>query len=120
MTTRMLAALVVVPALVLSACGSKQKPVNAANYTCSNFNSSLSKKNDNSAGSFINQLRKQAKLGQDAKTERREITLGIYFACRGKPGSTRPATQAVTTAKQIRSGKFKLPSPTGGKKKSAK
>lgn len=94
--------------------------MNAASYTCGNFNKSLAKKSDNSAGNYINQLRKQAKLGQDQRTERREITLGIYFACRGKPSSTKPADKAVATAQQIKSGKFKLPGTPSSKKKSDK
>src|SRR3954464_3344888 len=105
------------PVLALSACGSKAKDVNTATYTCAQFSRSLSAKSDNSAGNFINQLRKQAALGQDAKTERREVTLGIYFACRGKPASTRPADAAVKTAQQVKAGKFKLP---GAPKKSNK
>src|SRR3954470_11794196 len=120
MRTRMLATAALVPVLALSACGSKTKDVNAATYTCAQFSRSLSAKSDDSAGNFINQLRKQAALGQDAKTERREVTLGIYFACRGKPGSTTPAKPAIVTAKQIKSGKFKLPAAAGTKKKSNK
>ena len=116
----MLVSAVFIPVLALSACGSKTKDVNAAAYTCGQFSRSLNSKSDNSAGNFINPLRKQAKLGQDAKTERREVTLGIYFACRGKPGSTRPAKGAVATAKQIKSGDFKLPSGPKSKKKSNK
>ena len=116
----MLASAALIPVLALSACGSKTKDVNAAAYTCAQFSQSLSSKSNNTAGNFINQLRKQAKLGQDAKTERREITLGIYFACRGKPGSTKPAKTAVATAKQIKAGDFKLPSGPKSKKKSNK
>src|SRR4051812_35863979 len=108
------------PVLALSACGSKTKDVNTAAFTCAQFSRSLSAKSDNSAGNFINQLRKQAALGQDAKVERREITLGIYFACRGKPGSTKPAKTAIVTAKRIKSGKFKLPGAAASKKKSNK
>ena len=48
---------------------------------------------------------------------RREVTLGIYFACRGKPASTKPADSAIKTAKLIKAGKFKLP---GSPKKSNK
>jgi hypothetical protein len=99
----------VLPIFALSACGSDSKKVDTASYTCTQFNKSLRTKNDNTAGQFINTLRKDAALGQDKTTERREITLGIYFACRGKPGSTKPATTAVATAKQIKAGKFKLP-----------
>src|SRR3954454_16572952 len=120
MRTRMLATAAVVPVLALGACGSKTKDVNSAAYTCAQFSRSLSAKSDNSAGNFINQLRKQAALSQEAKTERREVTLGIYFACRGKPGSTKPAKLAIATAKQIKSGKFKLPAAASTKKKSNK
>jgi hypothetical protein len=108
------------PVLALAACGDKSTPVNTASYTCGQFNKSLRTKGDNTSGTFINQLRKQAGLGQDQKVERREITLGIYFACRGKPGSTRPAKAAVATAKQIKAGKFKLPGIAKAKKTSSK
>src|SRR3954471_23211290 len=117
MRTRLPAITLLLPVLALSACGSKQKDVNTATYTCRDFSKSLADKGDNSAGNFINQLRKQAALGQDTKSERREITLGIYFACRGKPASTRPADSAIKTAKLIKTGKFKLP---GAPKKSNK
>jgi hypothetical protein len=105
-----LASALLIPLLALAACGDKGEDVDTASYTCKDFNTSLETKGDNSSGAFINELRDQAKLGQDTKTERREITLGIVFACRGKPGSTKPADKAVTTAKQIKAGKFKLPS----------
>src|SRR3954466_4897186 len=115
MRFRQPAAAVVLSVLALAGCGSsKSKDVNAANYTCADFTKSLKTKGDDSAGNYINQLRKQANLGQDAKTERSAITLGIYFACRGKPGSTKPAGTAVATAKLIKAGKFHIP----GKKKS--
>src|SRR5437763_268011 len=112
MRTRMLATALLVPALAVSACGSKTKNVDTASYTCGQFSKSLATKGNNSAGNFINQLRKEANLGQDAKTERREVTLGIYFACRGKPASTKPADPAVKSAQQIKAGKFKLPGST--------
>jgi hypothetical protein len=115
-----LCCLLVFPVLALSACGGKSTPVNTASYSCGQFNKSLRTKGDNTSGTFINQLRKQAGLGQDQKVERREITLGIYFACRGKPGSTRPAKAAVATAKQIKAGKFKLPGIAKAKKTSSK
>jgi hypothetical protein len=99
----------VLPVLAVSACGGGSKKIDAASYTCAEFNKSLRTKNDNTAGQFINALRTDAGLGQDKATERREITLGIYFACRGKPGSTKPAKAAVATAKQIKAGKFTLP-----------
>jgi hypothetical protein len=110
-----LVALLLVPALVLSACGGNKK-VDTAAYTCGDFNTSLRTKSDNTAGTFINELRKQAKLGQNDKTERSEITFGVIVTCRGKPASTKPANGAVAIAKQVKAGKFKL----GGKKKSTK
>ena len=110
-----LAALLVLLVFALAACGGG-KNADVSSYTCSQFNKSLRTKDDNSAGNYINQLRKKAKLGQSAKTERSEITLGIIFTCRGKPGSTKPANQAIVVAKQVKAGKFKLPS----KKKSSK
>lgn len=120
MRPRLLATALIVPTLAISACGSKETKVDTASYTCGQFSKSLSAKSDNTAGSYINALRKQAKLGQDVKTERRELTLGIYFACRNKPASTRPAQVAIKTAKQIKAGKFKLPGRTESKKKSNK
>jgi hypothetical protein len=99
----------VLPVLAISACGGNSKKIDTASYTCAQFNKSLRTKDDNTAGQFINDLRKQASLRQDQTTERRAITVGIYFACRGKPGSTKPAKAAVATAKQIKAGKFKLP-----------
>lgn len=111
-----LLACLLVPVLALSACGGGSKNVDTAAYTCAQFNKSLATKGDNTAGNYINQLRKQAKLGQNTKTERSEITLGIYVACRNKPGSTKPAATAVATAKKIKSGSFKLPTK---KKKSS-
>src|SRR4051794_18962948 len=120
MRTRMLASALLVPVLALSACGSKTKNVNAASYTCAQFSRSLASKSDNTAGNFINQLRKKAALAQTAQIERREVTLGIYFTCRGKPGSTTPASGAVKIAKELKSGKFKLPAGPKPKKKSNK
>ena len=117
MRFRPLAGLLLVPILALSACGSKATKVDTSSYTCSEFNKSLSTKSDDSAGAYINALRKKAGLGQTKKVEGREITLGIYFACRGKPGSTKPADSAIKTAKLIKAGKFKLP---GAPKKSKK
>src|SRR3954449_6381473 len=118
MRSRSFAGLLLVPVLALSACGDKTKTVDTAAYTCADFNKSLATKGDDTAGRFINELRKQAKLGQEQKTERREVTLGIYFACRGKPGSTKPAKPAIVTAQQIKAGKYKLPGSTAKKKKS--
>jgi hypothetical protein len=112
MTFRTLAAALCAAAFGLAACGGSDK-VDTASYTCGQFNKSLKTKGDNTSGAFINQLRKDAKLGQAKQTEVREITLGIFFACRGKPASTKPADEAVATAKKIRAGKFKLPSGTG-------
>jgi hypothetical protein len=116
MRSRLITGLLVVPVLALSACGGGDKSVDAATYTCADFNKSLKTKGDNTSGNYINQLRKRAKLNQSVKIERNEISLGIYFACRGKPGSTRPADQAVETAKALKAGTFKLPSK---KKKSS-
>jgi hypothetical protein len=115
---RPLSCLLLFPVLALAACGDKSTPVNTASYTCAQFSKSLRTKDDNTSGAFINQLQKQAALGQDKKVERREITLGIYFACRGKPASTKPAKAALATAKQIKAGKFTLPGVAKAKKKS--
>ena len=116
--TKRIAAALLLPALALSACGSNKK-VDVASYTCAQFSQSLNSKGDNSSGNFINQLRKQANLGQAKQTEIQEITLGIIFTCRGKPGSTHPATGALAIAQRIRAGKFRLPHAAGqGKKKS--
>jgi hypothetical protein len=120
MRSRPLLGALLVPVLALSACGSKSKDVDTASYTCADFNKSLKTKGDDTAGNFINQLRKQAKLKGDEKTGRRAVTLGIYFACRGKPGSTAPAKVAIASAKQLQRGKFKLPAGPPGKKKSTK
>jgi hypothetical protein len=120
MTSRTLSVLLLLPVFALAACGSKTKDVNAATYTCAQFNKSLQTKGDDSAGNFINQLVKKANLGQQDKTlERREITLGIVTACRNQPGSTKPAAKAVASAKLIKAGKFKLQG-LKTKKKSAK
>jgi hypothetical protein len=102
----------------LAACGGKSEDVNTASYTCAEFNKSLATKGDDTAGNFINSLRKEAKLGQDKKTERSELTLGIYFACRGNAGSTKPRNTAIATAKRIKAGKFKVPGAPGVKKTS--
>jgi hypothetical protein len=113
--SRLLSGLLVLPVLGLAACGDTH--VDTAKYTCGQFNKSLQTKNDNSAGTFIRDLRSKANLGQDANTERREITVGIILACRQKPTATKPADAAIATAKQIKAGKFKLQAP---KKKSTK
>lgn len=110
------AAFLVLSAVALSACGSKS--VATASYTCGQFNKSLRTKGDNTAGTFINQLRKDADLGQDEKVERRELTLGIIVACRGEAPSKKPADEAIATAKKIKAGKFKLPAPSSKQKKS--
>src|SRR5947209_10119937 len=100
MRTWMLTSLLLATMLGLSACGSAH--VDTAKYTCANFNKSLNTKGDNSAGTFIRDLRAQAKLGQDRKTEEREMDFGIIFACRGKPASTAPGPRAIAIAKLIR------------------
>jgi hypothetical protein len=111
-----LAALLVLPVFAIAACGSS-KDVDTATYTCGQFNKSLQTKDDTTSGNFINQLRKQAKLGQSEKAERYEITLGIIVTCRGKPASTKPGDRAIAIAKQIKAGTYKLPTT---KKKSTK
>src|SRR3954469_21856839 len=98
MRSRLIAALLL-PSLALAACGGS-KDVDTSSYTCADFNKSLRTKGDDSAGNYINQLRKDAERGQDKKVEQREVTLGIFFACRGKPGTTKPAAAAVATAKK--------------------
>ena len=118
MSPRPLACALLAAVVSLSACGSSGKSVDTATYTCADFNKSLATKGDDTAGRFINDLREQAKLGEDAKTERRQVAAGIYFTCRGKPGTTKPADQAIKTAQAIKSGKFKAPAPTSKKKKS--
>ena len=118
MPARSLAAACLVAVLALSACGSKTKNVDAATYTCAKFQKSLATKGDETSGNFINELVKQAKLKQTGRTARSEVTLGIFFACRNKPGSTRPAQTAIATAKRIEAGKFRVPAPQ--KKKSGK
>lgn len=113
-----LAALVVLAAVAAGCGGNDDDKVDTATYTCAQFQKSLATKDDTTSGNFINQLRKDADLGQAEKTERRTLALAIFFACRGKPGTTKPATQAVAYAKQIRAGKFKAPAPPQDKKKS--
>jgi hypothetical protein len=113
MRYRLLACLIL-PTLVLAACGSNKK-VDTSAYTCAEFNKSLRTKGDDTAGTYINQLRKEADLGQAEKVEQRELTLGIFFACRKKPGSTVPKATAIATAKKIKAGTFK---PPGKSKKS--
>jgi len=103
--------------LCLAACGGN-KDVDTASYTCGQFNKSLKTKGDDTAGNFINQLREDADLGQDDKVERREITLGIIVACRGESANTKPADEAIATAKKIKAGKFKLQAGASKKKKS--
>lgn len=121
MSFRRLSALAVVAVLTLSACGEDDDKVNVASYSCADFNKSLRTKDDNTSGRYINELRKQARLGQEEKVERRTITLGIYFTCRGKPGTTKPAKGAVATAKKIKAGTFEAPAaPEDTKKKSTK
>jgi hypothetical protein len=112
-------AIALVAALATAGCGVKN--VNATTYTCSEFNKSLRTKGDDTSGNYIRQLRKQANLGQSSQTENRELSLGVFLACRGKPGSTRPAPEAIATAKKIRAGTFKFPGgKAAAKKKSTK
>jgi hypothetical protein len=119
MTHRLLPTLLLLPVLAFAGCGKDEDKVDVASYTCGEFNKSLRTKDDNTSGRFINELRKQANLGQEEKAERRTITLGIYFTCRGKPASTRPAKDAVAAAKKIKAGTFKAPdAPDSDKKKS--
>jgi hypothetical protein len=106
--------LLLVAVLGLAACGDAH--VDTSKYTCGQFNKSLRTKGDNSAGTFIRDLRSKANLGQDQTTERRELTVGIIFACRQKSAATAPGEKAIAIAKQIKAGKFKLP---GVKKKSS-
>jgi hypothetical protein len=113
-----LGTLLAVALLALAACGSSSK-VDAATYTCGDFNKSLRTKGDNTSGAYINALRKQANLGQDTKTEQREIALGIISACRGKPASTKPADDAVKVAKQVKARTEKLKNSIAKKKKSS-
>jgi hypothetical protein len=113
-------AVLVIGALALTSCGGDSSKVDSASYTCARFQKSLKTKGDDTSGNYINQLRKQAKLGQAKETEVQEITLGIYFACRNASGSTRPAQKAIATAKLIRAGKFRLPRGPKPKKKSTK
>ena len=97
-----LGTLLALAVLALAACGSSNSKVDTATYTCGDFNKSLRTKGDNSSGTYINALRKEADLGQNAKTEQREITLGIISTCRGKPASTKPADDAIKVAKRIK------------------
>jgi hypothetical protein len=97
-----LGTLLAIAVLALAACGSSSDKVDTATYTCGDFNKSLRTKGDNSSGAYINALRKEANLGQDTKTEQREITLGIISTCRGKPASTKPADDAIKVAKQVK------------------
>lgn len=120
MRLRCLATLCLVPACALSACGSKTKDVNTASYTCGQFQKSLNTKGDNSAGNYINQLIKQAKLHQTGKNARNEMTAGIFFTCRNQSASTKPAKGAISVAKRIEAGTFKLPGAAKTKKKSGK
>src|SRR4051812_12363027 len=90
----------VLAASMFAACGSSH--VDTAKYTCGEFNKSLRTKGDDSSGTFIRDLRTEANLGQDAKTEQREITIGIIVACRGKAGNKTPGDEAITTAKKIK------------------
>jgi hypothetical protein len=113
---RLPAAFLALCVLWLAACGNKD--VDTAGYTCGQFNKSLKTKGDDTAGTFINQLRGDADLGQDEKVERREITLGIIVACRGASANTKPADEAIATAKKIKAGKFKLQAGSSKKKKS--
>src|SRR5436190_7692421 len=110
--------LLLLPMFALAACGGGSKDVKTATYTCAEFNKSLRTKGDDSAGNYINQLRRQAKLGGDVKSERRAVALGIYFACLNKPGSTTPVKAAVANAKLLKVGKFHIPKPAQQKKKS--
>jgi hypothetical protein len=115
---RLPVALLALCVLALAACGTKD--VDTASYTCGQFNKSLKTKGDDTAGNFINQLRKQAKLGQDEKLERREIALGVIGACRNKPAGTKPANQAIATAKKLKAGSIKAEDLGKQPKKSSK
>jgi hypothetical protein len=92
--------LLLVSLLALPACG-KNPDVDLASYSCADFNKSLKSKDDESAGRFINQLREKARLGQGEKVERREVTLGIIYTCRGTKGSVKPANKAIAYAKRL-------------------
>src|SRR4051794_33280385 len=113
---RLPAAFLALCVLCLAACGNKD--VDTASYTCGQFDKSLKTKGDDSAGNYINGLREDADLGQDDKVERREITLGIILACRGESANTKPADEAIATAKKIKAGKLKLKVGSSKKKKS--
>ena len=101
-------------ALAVVACGTDN--VDTASYTCGDFNKSLRTKGDDTAGNYINQLRKDADLGQSESVERREVSFGIIISCRGKPAATKPAKEAIATAKLLKAGKYK---PRSAKKKSS-
>ena len=108
------------PRLVVArAEGARIEDVDTASYTCAQFNKSLATKGDSTSGNFINQLRKQAKLGQAEKIERREIALGVILACRNKPAKTTPADEAIATAKKIKTGKLKYEDAAKQAKKSS-
>ncbi|HEX4734929.1 MAG TPA: hypothetical protein VH247_10980 [Thermoleophilaceae bacterium] len=113
-----LGTLFVLVVLALAACGSSK--VDTATYTCGDFNKSLRTKGDDTSGTYINALRKEADLGQDTKTEQREITLGIISTCRGKPASTKPGDDAIKVAKVIKARAEKPGSGAQKKKKSSK
>src|SRR3954447_20176691 len=113
-----LGTLLALAVLALAACGSSK--VDTATYTCDDFNKSLRTKGDDTSGTYINELRKRADLRQTAKTEQREITLGIISACRGKPASTKPADDAIKAAKLVEARTEKLKSSVEKKKKSSK
>jgi hypothetical protein len=114
---RLPAAFLALCVLALAACGGS-KDVDTAAYTCGQFNKSLRTKGDDTAGNFINQLRKQADLGQDDKVERREVTLGIIVACRGASPTKKPADEAIANAKKAKAGKLTLQTQGSKKKKS--
>ena len=107
--------LIVLPVMALAGCGTSH--VDTASYTCGDFNKSLKTKGDDSAGTFIRDLRGEAKLGQSQKTEEREITAGIIFACRNEPASTKPRTEAISIARKLKAGTFKAPAPPAADKK---
>ena len=115
-----LGTLLALAVLALVACGGSSSKVDTASYTCGDFNKSLRTKGDNSSGTYINALRKKADLGQDTKTEQREITLGIISTFRGKPASTKPAEDAIAVAKRIKVRTEQLKKTVGKKKKSTK
>jgi hypothetical protein len=89
--------------LALSACG--KKDLDPDTYTCGQWNKSLRTKDDLSSGTFIRALRERAKLGQARAVEEREFAVAIFFACRGKPSSYKPAGKAIENAKALKAGK---------------